>query len=223
MSVRPSDSPPSDENRAAFRDKVLPIGIPDNPSSAAHLNGQKVERADVLGRGMEGSAWESLIEEQIRQNGRLFFRLAYNVLRDSPAAEDVCQQAFLRACEQRQLILHNAGALKAWLVRTVINGSLQAIRRGKVERRAMQDQARSRPAADPAGDPLELRECVLAALGRLPEQTRLVVAMRVMEGLAGNEVKELLGCSAAEVSRRLHRGLEQLRRMMAERETGAVG
>ena len=44
-----------------------------------------------------------------------------------------------------------------------------------------------------------------------------------MEGLAGNDVKELLGCSAAEVSRQLHRGLEQLRGLMVERETDAVG
>jgi RNA polymerase sigma factor (sigma-70 family) len=203
-----------------------PPGIPENLPPLAHLNGRKVKGADVSGRGMEGLAWESLIEGQIRQNGRLFFRLAYNVLRDSPAAEDVCQQAFLRACEQRQQILHNPAALKAWLVRTVLNGSLQAVRRGKVERRAMQDQARLRStaAADPPpGGADELRETVVAALGRLPEQTRLVVALRVMEGLAGNEVKELLGCSAAEVSRQLHRGLEQLRGQMVERETDAVG
>jgi RNA polymerase sigma-70 factor (ECF subfamily) len=200
--------------------------IPENLAPPAHLYERKVKGADVSGRGMEGLAWESLIEEQIRRNGRLFFRLAYNVLRDSPAAEDVCQQAFLRACEQRQQILHNPAALKAWLVRTVLNGSLEAVRRGKVERRAMQDQARVRAAASvssPPGGADELRETVLAALGRLPEQTRLVVALRVMEGLAGNEVKELLGCSAAEVSRQLHRGLEQLRGLMVERETDAVG
>ena len=78
----------------------------------------------------------------------------------------MCQQAFLRACEQRQQILHNPAALKAWLVRTVLNGSLQAVRRGKVERRAMQDQARLRSTAavdPPPGGADELRETVVLA------------------------------------------------------------
>jgi DNA-directed RNA polymerase specialized sigma24 family protein len=39
-----------------------------------------------------------------------------------------------------------------------------------------------------------------------------------MEGLSGNDVKELLGCSASQVSRILHEGLEHLRRLMNDRD-----
>ena len=45
--------------------------------------------------------WDRLLSEQIRQNGRFFFRLAHNVLRDAQLAEDVCQQVMLRAWEER--------------------------------------------------------------------------------------------------------------------------
>lgn len=164
--------------------------------------------------------WDRLLSEQIRQNGRFFFRLAHNVLRDAQLAEDVCQQALLRAWEERDRI-QPGPTLKSWLARTVVNNSLQLVRRGKVERRVMGNQAYVRPGAEgPAGEQEEAREAVLAALNRLPEPTRLVVALRVLEGMAGNDVKELLGCSAAEVSRQLHRGLEQLRGMMADGPAG---
>jgi len=167
--------------------------------------------------------WDRLLSEQIRQNGRFFFRLAHNVLRDAQLAEDVCQQAFLRAWEERDRIQPGV-TLKAWLARTVVNNSLQLVRRGKVERRVLGNQAYLRPGAEgPAGEREEAREAVLAALNRLPEPTRLVVALRVLEGMAGNDVKELLGCSAAEVSRQLHRGLEQLRGILAADGAGDSG
>ena len=60
----------------------------------------------------------------------------------------------------------------------------------------------------------------MLAMDRLPETARMVVALRVMHGLSGNEVKDLLGCSAGEVSRQLHRGMEQLRGLLAEFQTG---
>jgi DNA-directed RNA polymerase specialized sigma24 family protein len=56
---------------------------------------------------------------------------------------------------------------------------------------------------------------VEAALRELPDLTRAVVVLRIMQGMSGNEVKGLLGCSAAEVSRRLYSGMEQLRTLLS--------
>lgn len=173
---------------------------------------------------MAHTGWDGRLTEQIRQNGRLFFRLAYTVLRDAAAAEDACQQAFLRAWQERDRVGPEDAALKGWLARTVINNSLQVVRRAKVERRAVAARGYAAPAsAGPAGEQDELREAVLAAVGRLPEPTRLVVALRVLEGMSGNDVRDLLGCSAAEVSRQLHRGLEQLRGLVTHRDAGLLG
>src|SRR5205809_50456 len=54
-------------------------------------------------------------------------------------------------------------------------------------------------------------------LAALPESLRAVVTLRIMEGLSGNEVKDLLGYSASQVSRMLHEGLEQLRNVLTDR------
>ena len=145
------------------------------------------------------------------ENGRLFFRLAFGVVRDAAAAEDACQQAMMKAWAQRDRI-DNPQTLRAWLARTVVNESLQIARRVRIERRVLNHHAISAEgvvagAEGGFGD----REAVLRAMEQLDEEVRAVVTLRIIEGLSGNEVKDLLGCSAAGVSRRLHEGLEQMR------------
>ena len=55
------------------------------------------------------------------------------------------------------------------------------------------------------------------SIAELPEQTQLVIVLRLVEGMSGNEVKSLLGCSASEVSRRLHNGMDHLRQVWRDR------
>jgi len=61
--------------------------------------------------------WRELLAEQVRQHARLWFRLAYDILHDAHAAEDVCQQALLRAWSNRER-LRDAGQLRACISRS---------------------------------------------------------------------------------------------------------
>src|SRR4051812_44720395 len=88
-----------------------------DPGNAGEAGGAR----DV--RDAARADWHQLLADQVRQNGRFFFRLAHNVLRDAQLAEDVCQQALLRAWEERDRI-QPGPTLKAWLARTVVNNSL---------------------------------------------------------------------------------------------------
>ena len=65
----------------------------------------------------------------------------------------------------------------------------------------------------------ELRGMLEDSLAELPEPTQVVVVLRLLEGMAGNEVKAVLGCSASEVSRRLHHGMEHLRQRLSKTYT----
>lgn len=158
--------------------------------------------------------WQRLLGEQVRRNARLFYQVAYRVLRNSAAAEDVCQQAFLAAWTERHSI-REPGRLAAWLTRTIVNTSLQIMRRQRTERTVLTrlPPARSVPSVSQA---LEDTETVTLALAALPENLRTVVVLRIMQGLSGREVQQLLGTSAAGVSRALHEGLERLRRTLAD-------
>lgn len=161
------------------------------------------------GSGTEGN-WSALLAEASWRDGPMLYRLAYGVLRDREAAEDVCQQALLKAWQQRETI-RRAGALRSWLSRVVINDSFAVLRRRRTEQRAMDDSVYWRRQHENPADGVAQRDMVLRALERLNEPTRSIVVMRVMQGMSGNEVASTLGYSAPEISRRLHRGMEHMR------------
>lgn len=165
-------------------------------------------------------SWESLLAEQAREHGRYFYRVAYGILRHATAAEDACQQAMLKACQQESE-LRQVHHLRAWLTRVVINESLQQLRKRRREHTALTQREYRFPSAatwDPGGE-LALREHIEHALETLTEPTRSVVVLRLMNGFTGNEVKDMLACSAVEVSRRLHAGMEQLRSVLTRQES----
>ena len=172
----------------------------------------------VLGdpKRLDDESWRGLLETQARDRSRLFYKLAYGVLRDRSAAEDACQQAFLAAWKFRQEIA-KPEALTAWLCRSVVNASLTQLRRRRLEKNAHQQLPVTSFETDHI-EALERHELLMAALARLPEAERIVVVLRVMEGLTGRKVATIVDCSPAEVSRRLHRGLEQMRQYFSRRQ-----
>jgi RNA polymerase sigma-70 factor (ECF subfamily) len=162
-----------------------------------------------------GRIQQDPLEPLIRQHARLWFRLAYDVLRDVHASEDVCQQAIVKVYENREQ-LREARQLRAWMARVVINESLLLLRKRQTERRALDHRAMTQAMVQMPDDSLLIRDQVASALSTLSEPVRVVVVLRVMEGMSGNDVKELLGYSAVQVSRLLHEGLEQLRQVLGE-------
>lgn len=156
-----------------------------------------------------------------RTHGKLLFGIAFGILRNADVAEECCQQAFLKAWERRGSI-GNGGRLRGWLARVVMNESLLVLRRKRRERAVLDDPAwRCDGESSAAADPW-LHGRITSALNNLPELTRIVVVLRVMQGISGNEVKQLLDCSASEVSRRLYSGMEQLRVLLASERSREV-
>ena len=164
--------------------------------------------------GETHDGWAGLLTRQIRERGGWYLHLAYRVVRDVDVAEDACQRAFCRAWERREEI-REPDALRSWLARTVVNEALQTLRRRQTERRALAEQPNGESAKEPA-EQLAQRDAVWRAVATLKEPTRSIVVLRIVHGFSGNEVKRMFGCSAAEVSRRLHAGMEELRGHLTE-------
>jgi RNA polymerase sigma factor (sigma-70 family) len=153
-----------------------------------------------------------LLTEQFHQHGRLFFKLAHGIVRDVNLAEDACQQAMTKAWECRERITDRP-RLRAWLARTVVNEALQMVRRKGTERRVLEGMGVNGEVW-PEEERLALREAIVQGLTTVPEPARTIVTLRLVRQMSGNEVGELLACSAVEVSRQLHAGLEQLRKAL---------
>jgi RNA polymerase sigma-70 factor (ECF subfamily) len=133
-------------------------------------------------------------------------------------AEDAAQEAILRSW-QAWPTLRDKGALRPWLLQITVN-VCRAWQRGRfgTDRRNKAPLPRESdvmPAALQTHGPgawehaaeLDLRQALLD----LPEETRLIVALRYFGGLDASEIGPALGISPVTVRTRLHRALRQLR------------
>jgi RNA polymerase sigma factor (sigma-70 family) len=153
-------------------------------------DGELVERAQ---RGDVG-AYEQLVERYQEP----VFRAAYLVTRSAADAEEAAQDAFVKA--YAALARFRAGApLRPWLMWIGINESRNR-RRAAGRRQALAVRAaRERPSedADPSPEAAllarEQRRELLAAMDRLRDEDRLVIACRYLLGLAGGRGRRIRG------------------------------
>jgi RNA polymerase sigma-70 factor (ECF subfamily) len=155
---------------------------------------------------------EREFEQRLAEASTLAFRVAYGVLRSREDAEDVAQEAAVRAYRSFAS-LRNRDSFRGWLVRTAWRLALD--RRRSDRRRGAREQAVV-AVADPPPSTEEIaaarqaEERVWQALDRLPEKLRIVVVLGAVEGHGTREVAMLLGLPEGTVKSRLFRARQQL-------------
>jgi RNA polymerase sigma-70 factor (ECF subfamily) len=166
-----------------------------------------------------------------RYNQRLF-RISRGIVRDDHEAEDVVQDAYVRAFTQLDQFRGDA-SFATWLTRIAMNEALGRVR----SRRATVDfSAESEagitahilkfPDASRSSDPEtavahhQLRAILERAIDALPDAFRLVFIARAVEGLSIDETAALLNIKPETVKTRVFRARTRLRREL-ERQLGA--
>ncbi len=153
-------------------------------------------------------------EERLAESGPLAYRVARGVLRNTADAEDVAQEALLRAYRQFDR-LRDRNRFRAWLVRISFRLALDRLRSGK--RREQRDTLWSQPEHQPpaataedlaASD--EFQAHLENALAELPEKLRLVLLLAAMEGHTIEEIASMLGISTGTVKSRIYYARRQL-------------
>src|SRR5688572_12566921 len=118
-------------------------------------------------------------EARLADSGTLAVRVAYGVLRNRADAEDVAQEAFVRAF-RRFADLRDRGKFRGWLVRMTWRLALD-FRRGGKRRTAREDgAARSWPATGDAEADMvatDRSKRLWAAIDQLPERLRVVIVL----------------------------------------------
>ena len=161
--------------------------------------GLRQERAQAVALAAGQLEWESLLAE----NAPLAFRVARGVLRNDAEAEDVAQEAMLRA-HRRFDRLRERTRFRAWLVRISFRMALDRVRAIK-RRQAREAQwllENSRKAVH-HGDSAEFQRQFDRAMEELPEKQRLVLSLAAMEGHTLEEVSLLLAVPIGTVKSRL--------------------
>jgi RNA polymerase sigma-70 factor, ECF subfamily len=150
-------------------------------------------------------------EQRLADCPTLAYRVALGVLRNPAEAEDVAQEAMLRAYRNFHRLRDREG-FRAWLVRTSWRLSLDRIRaasrRERRERVAVQNCCE--PAIDNVVATREFERQLASALDGLPEKLRMVMVLAAIEGYNTREVAKLLEIPEGTVKSRLHLARKQL-------------
>jgi len=144
------------------------------------------------------------------------FRTAWLITGTAADAEDTAQEAFIKA--HRALARFRSGEpFRPWLLQIVANDARNRRRSaGRREQLAVRAAA-DRPASDVAPSPeaavlaAERRDALLAGLGRLGEDDRLVIGLRYFLDLGEAEMAAAIGVPRGTVKSRLSRALGRLR------------
>jgi RNA polymerase sigma-70 factor (ECF subfamily) len=160
-----------------------------------------------------GSAPERL---DIPEHLGVLRRYALVLTRDPDEAEDLVQEALLRAVGAAHT-WQPGRPVRPWLLAILHNTHVSRRRRRQVEAACAADLARALPDAAPAPQParVELGRTVRALLA-LPEEQREALVLVALEGLAYKDAAELLGVPLGTLMSRLGRGREALRRAVGE-------
>ena len=166
--------------------------------------------------------------ELVKRYDRNVFRIAQHITHNEEDAQDVVQEAFLKAYQNLDQFQGNS-KFYTWLVRIAVNEALMKLRRRRTDRTVSIDEdvetdegTMPREVADWSPNPeqlygqSELSEILKKTIQGLPPGFRTVFVLRDVEGLSTEETAEMLGLSIPAVKSRLLRARLQLRERLAK-------
>ncbi len=160
-------------------------------------------------------------DEIVRTHSRRVYRLAYRLCGNQQDAEDLTQEVFVRVF--RSLGSFTPGSFEGWLHRITTNLFLDRARRRALYRfdgfgeGVAERLEGDLPTPEAAVSDAMFDSDVEAALAALPADFRAAVVLCDVEGLAYEEIAQVLDVKLGTVRSRIHRGRNLLRKALAHR------
>jgi len=177
--------------------------------------GEALSDAELVRRAQEGD--ELALGALVERHQDAAFRVALSLVGDPDLAQDVVQDAFVRAFRALGGFRGDA-AFRTWLLTITANAARGTLRKRGRRRESSLDAVA--PVASEGVDPEE-RAVVgdeaaraRAMLEKLPEKQRLAVQLRVDEGLSFKEIGEVIGSSEGAARVNYFHGIHRLREWM---------
>ena len=169
---------------------------------------------------------EEAFRELFKRYANLAGAVAFGVLGEYTAAQDVVQETFFRLWRLLPR-LREPGKVRQLVVKTARSVCLDVLRRRSAAKRTPaipfssietdEEQPIQVPSEAPPSDALlrkEIVDALMREVDTLPEAYREVVALRYISELSCQEIAELLETTVSAVEARLHRAREHLRRRL---------
>ncbi len=153
------------------------------------------------------------------------FHICFRMLGNRHEAEDIAQEAFVRAYVNIKTFNQNK-KFSTWLFRIATNLCIDRIRKKKpdyyldaevsgTDGLTMYSQvASSTPLPEDEVENLELQSTIQQEISKLPEKYRSVIVLKYIEELPLQEISEILDLPLGTVKTRVHRGREALRKQL---------
>ena len=194
---------------------------------------QVTSAEDVLVRRVQNGDSDAFFE-LVRPYERTVFLTALSLVRNDADAEDVAQEAILKAFKNLARFRQEA-KFSTWLIQIAINEAKMRLRKDRRHLYESIDEGRLGDEGDyipkdfadwreipsEALEQKELRKALTKALDSLPEKYRTVLILRDVQHLSIAETAQVLGLSEANVKTRLSRARLQMRDALAPGFDGA--
>ena len=157
------------------------------------------------------------------RHGGVAYSLAYRIVGEKAAAEDVTQEAFISIWRSGARFDRTRGSVRSWMLGIVRNRAIDALRSraGKAPKLTLDDDAilEQRPAEELTEEEAMRRETageLRGVLCRLPGEQSRVIELAYFDGFSQSEISRLLGVPLGTVKGRMRLGLEKIRGGLAE-------
>ena len=193
----------------------------------------KWDEQDVVARAKNRS--KTAFDELVTHYERRVFRLAQNITRNNEDAEDVVQNAFLKAFRNLPGFRGDS-RFYTWLVRITVNEALMKIRRRPLHKEIAIDESKETgdssipleiedwgPNPEQRYSEQELQQILATTMNELQPGYRTVFQLRDVDGLSTEETAEVLALTSSAVKTRLRRARMTLRNSLDQyfRPTGS--
>ncbi|MBL6456836.1 RNA polymerase sigma factor [Belnapia sp. T6] len=197
----------------------LPFGLaPAPPAAPRPVTDAAASDAALMAAAAGGD--RAAFNLLVGRHGERVLRIALRILPDQGEAEEVAQEAFLRAWQAAPGFDPARARFTTWLHRITVNLAIDRTRRRPPSAPRPIEEAAETP--DPAPGPeaeaeaAESRAALAAALGTLPPRQRAAIALAYEQELSGAEAAAALRVSERALEGLLRRARQLLRRRLEE-------
>ncbi|MCP4641156.1 MAG: RNA polymerase sigma factor [bacterium] len=159
--------------------------------------------------------------ELVTRHQRVVYNLAYRFMREAQLAEDMAQEAFLKAYRHIHGFRGDC-SFTTWLYRVTSNVCLTELKRRGKRAEVPLSPAHEREAEAPDKGPSDAREVIRRCVTKLPDKYAQVITLYYLQGISYEEIVEIMDIPEGTVKTWMHRARSKLKSIITK-ELGEHG
>ena len=189
--------------------------------SEASNSKDEISNAELVRKSQFGD--KAAFEQLVIRHQELVFSLAYKLTGNREMANDVAQEAFIRAWKAIEKFRGDS-TFSTWIYRITVNTAWTLRKKAKKHNTLNIDDTYEPIVIDEKKDPelvainSDLSSVLINALDKIPIEQRIIVELKNIEGRSHKEIADYLDISVTAAKVRLHRAHQKLRQILEEVE-----